>query len=257
MRLSEFQRRFEDYLLDAGGSVDHELLAVIRGGPELGALEGLQIYHHAFRARLLETLRGDYPALHHWLGDEEFDALALAYLDAHPSRHFSLRWLGAELAGFIESWLVAEQAAPLAELARLEWAFTLAFDAPDAASLTLEAMARMPAEEWPELRLALLPSVQRLSCRYNSLAQWRAVKHGGEFPASAPLPQPGLCLVWRQGLVGQYRSLADDERAALLGMVEQGWNFAELCAALGDPLQAAGWLKLWISEGLVGLFQAH
>lgn len=251
MGLNEFQQRFETYLLDDSGAPAAELLDVIRGGPALGALEGLRIYHHAYRARLVEALRGDYPTVHHWLGDDEFEALAHAYLRAHPSAHFSLRWLGARLADFIESWLVPEQAAPLAELARLEWAFTLAFDAADGESLTLERMARLSAGEWPELRLALLPSVQQVPCRHNSLALWRAVKEGREFPGSRLLERPELCLVWRQGLVGQYRSLAEEEGRALLGLVEQGWSFARLCEALGEPMQAAQWLKLWISEGLV------
>ncbi len=252
MRLSEFQQRFEAYLVDDSGDAEPELLATIRGGPELGALEGLRIYHHAYRARLVDALRGDYPTLHHWLGDEEFESLAHAYLRAYPSRHFSLRWLGAGLAGFIESWLVAEQAASLAELARLEWAFTLAFDAPDADPLTLEQMAQLPAQEWPALRLAFLPSVQRVPCCHNSLALWQAVKGERDFPGSRLLDRPELCLVWRQGLVGQYRSLAEEESRALLGMVVQGWNFAELCAEVGDPMQAAQWLKLWITECVVG-----
>ncbi|WP_375737457.1 DUF2063 domain-containing protein [Pseudomonas boanensis] len=251
MRLKEYQQRFEAYLLNEGGTLDADLLAGLHGGPALSAVEGLQIYHHAYRARLIEALREDYPAIHHWLGDDEFDALARAYLPAHPSSHFSLRWLGAGLADFIETWLVAEQAAPLSELARLEWAFTLAFDAPDGEPLTLMQMAQLPAEDWPELRLALLPSVQRVSCQFNSLALWRAAKHEAEFPASQALLRPELCLVWRRELVGQYRSLAKEEAQALLGMVEQGRSFAELCEALGDPAQAAEWLKLWISEGLV------
>ncbi|WP_271410966.1 HvfC/BufC N-terminal domain-containing protein [Pseudomonas sp. Q1-7] len=251
MRLNEFQQRFEAYLLDESGAVAPELLAAIRGGPELGALEGLQIYHHAYRARLVDALRGDYPTVHHWLGDEEFESLAHAYLRVHPSAHFSLRWLGAGLADFIEAWLVPEQAEPLAELARLEWAFTLAFDAADGEPLTLEHMARLSAEDWPALRLALLPSVQRVPCRHNSLALWRAVKEAREFPGSRLLERPELCLVWRRGLVGQYRSLSGEEGGALLGMAVEGWNFARLCEELGEPLQAAQWLKLWISEGVV------
>lgn len=251
MGLKEFQQRFENYLLDDSGAPPAELLELVRGGPALGAVEGLQIYHHAYRARLVEALRGDYPSVHHWLGDEEFDDLAHAYLRAHPSAHFSLRWLGARLADFIESWLVPEQAESLAELARLEWAFTLAFDAAEGEPLTLEHMARLSPGEWPALRLALLPSVQQVPCRHNSLALWRAVKEEREFPGSHLLERPELCLAWRQGLVGQYRSLAEEEGRALLGMVEQGWSFARLCEELGEPMQAAQWLKLWISEGVV------
>ena len=40
-------------------------------------------------------------------------------------------------------------------------------------------------------------------------------------------------------------------------MIEQRWNFAELCAGLavtyaeGAPLQAVTWLKQWVEDGLV------
>lgn len=256
MRLSEWQQQIEHYLLGDSAEAAPHLLHAVLGGPTLDAAQGLRIYHHAYRARLLEALRGDYPAVLHWLGDEEFANLAGAYLRAQPSRHFSLRWLGAELAGFIEGWLVARQAAPLAELARLEWAFTLAFDAAPGAPMSLADMAQLAVEDWVQLRLDFVPSVQCQPLNHNCLAQWQAVKAGTDFPASTELPHRELCLIWRQGLLSHYRSLAADEAHALLGMAEQGWSFAELCAELsglgeGAPLQAATWLKQWISEGLL------
>jgi len=257
MRLNDWQRELEAYLLGDQPTPDAALRDSLLGSPALSAEDGLAIYHNAYRARLLETLQGDYPTLHHWMGDEEFDRLVNAYLQAHPSQHYSLRWLGARLPTFIEGYLVAEQSAPLAELARLEWAFTLAFDAPDGEPLNLESMAALPPGEWPGLQVRLLPSVQWLICRYNSLAQWRAVKSEAEdFPPSQALEQVGVCLVWRQGLVSHYRSLGAAEAEALHGMGVEGWSFAELCAQLsvyGDSaaLQAAAWLKQWISEGLL------
>jgi hypothetical protein len=201
-------------------------------------------------------LRGDYPAVHGWLGDEEFDALALAYLSAHPSQHFSLRWLGAQLADFIDGYLVPTQAAPLSELARMEWAFTLAFDADDVGALTMAHMAELAAEDWPTLQVRLLPSVQWLACRHNTVAIWRACKEQGEFPGSQPLVAVETCLVWRDQLITRYRSLASDEASALQGMTAQGWNFAELCSELSElgeqaPLQAVRWLRQWLSDGLL------
>jgi hypothetical protein len=71
---------------------------------------------------------------------------------------------------------VPEQSAPLAELASLEWAFTLAFDALAGQPLTLQSMATLAPEEWPELRVKPTPSLQWLECRFNSLALWRSVK---------------------------------------------------------------------------------
>lgn len=256
MRLNDWQREVEAYLLGADATPTPALRDSLLGSAGLAVEQGLAIYHNAYRARLLEALRGDYPAVHGWLGDEEFDALALAYIDAHPSRHFSLRWLGAELAGFIDGFLVPEQAQPLSELARLEWAFTLAFDAPEGEPLGLAQMAELPAEAWPNLQVRYLPSVQAQRCRYNSLAIWRAIKEQAEFPGSQALEQEELCLIWRDGLVSRYRSLDRAEARALCGMAEEGWSFGELCAQLAEyaeqaPLQAATWLRQWLNDGLL------
>ncbi len=55
------------------------------------------------------------------LGTMSSPALTEAYVRRYPSAHYSLRWLGERFPGFILEHLVAEQSAPLAELARLEW----------------------------------------------------------------------------------------------------------------------------------------
>jgi hypothetical protein len=256
MQLNDWQREIEAYLLGQESTPNPALRASLLGSPALSAEDGLAIYHNAYRARLLEAVRDDYHAVHGWLGDEEFDALAGAYIEAHPSQHFSLRWLGARLAEFIEGYLVAEQSAPLSELARLEWAFTLAFDAPEGVPLSLQQMASLPAEDWPTLQVRLLPSVQWQSCRYNSVAIWRALKDDTAFPGSVLLEQTQVCLIWRQGLISRYRSLSHAEATALQGMAVDGWSFADLCAQLSElgdnaPLQAATWLRQWLSDGLL------
>lgn len=257
MRLNDWQRAFERYLLGGQPVAEPGLQHSLVGGPSLDVASGLAIYHHAYRARLQEVMDSDFPSIRHWLGDQQFSALVAAYLERSPSRHFSLRWLGQGFAEFIQGHLVPEQGEPLAELARLEWAFTLAFDAAEAQVLTVAAMAELDAEQWPQLQLRLAPCVQWLDCRYNSLAQWRAVKEQVDFPDSALLDQQQVCLVWRAERVCRYRSLSAEEAAALWGMIEQQWNFAELCAELavtyaeGAALQAVTWLKQWVEEGLV------
>ena len=60
----------------------------------------LAIYYDAYRLRLLEALDSNYPILHSWMGDDEFEKLGLAYLDAHPSTHFSIRYFGHRLSEF-------------------------------------------------------------------------------------------------------------------------------------------------------------
>lgn len=256
MRLTDWQLAVESYLLGEQLQPDSSLQASLLGSPTLSVEQGLQIYHNAYRARLLAALREDFPALHYWLGDEQFDQLGSAFLKACPSAHYSLRWLGARFPDFIAQHGVIRQRAPLAELARLEWSFTLAFDAADAEPLSLAQMASLPASDWPELHVQLLPCVQHLQLAYNSLALWQAAKAQHAFPPSEALPQAMDCLIWRHKLVSHYRSLSADEATALFGMCIEGWSFAQLCEALSAhaadaSVRAAGWLKQWIVAGLL------
>ncbi|RVD77606.1 HvfC/BufC N-terminal domain-containing protein [Pseudomonas koreensis] len=257
MRLNEWQLAFEAFLLEESTAAPPALSTSLIGGPTLDVDTGLAIYHNAYKARLLEVLRNDFPVIYHWLGDEAFDALAGAYLRQHPSTHYSLRWLGQGFEAFIREYLVPEQSAPLSELATLEWAFTLAFDAPPGVPLTIETMAGFSPQEWPALQVKPRPSLQWLEQRFNSLALWRSVKDATDFPDSEALEAPQVCLIWRSNLLCNYRSLESAEANALNGMIHQGWSFAELCAELaviygeGAPLRAVTWLKQWVHDGML------
>ncbi|OAE11083.1 DNA-binding domain-containing protein [Pseudomonas fluorescens] len=257
MRLTDWQLAFEQHLLSETAVANSGFAATLLGGPTLDVDTGLAIYHNAYVSRLQEVLRHDFGAIWYWLGDDEFALLTQAYVRRHPSAHYSLRWLGERFPAFIVEHLVAEQSAPLAELARLEWAFTLAFDAPQGEPLTLNDMAQLPPEAWPGLQVALAPSVQQMLCQFNTVAIWRASKDESDFPDSHALELAQVCLVWRHQNVCHYRSLEPSEACALAGMVATGWSFSELCAELavtykeGAPLQAVTWLKQWIQDGLL------
>jgi hypothetical protein len=257
MRLIDWQLAFEAHLLSETPAAAVGFAATLLGGPTLDVETGLAIYHNAYLSRLQEVLRHDFAAIRYWLGDEEFAALSQAYIRRYPSDHYSLRWLGERFAVFIFEYLEAGQSAPLAELAQLEWAFTLAFDAPAGGPLTLEHMAQLAPEHWPQLRVSLAPSVQHVLCRFNTVAIWRSSKDESSFPGSQTLDVAQVCLVWRHQNLCQYRSLEPDEARALAGMTTTGWNFSELCLELavtygeGAPLQAAMWLKQWVQDGLL------
>lgn len=257
MRLNDWQRAFEDYLLGESPTSHQDFSASLIGGPTLDIDTGLAIYHNAYRARLQEVLRNDFPTIWHWLGDEQFDQLAASYLRQSPSSHYNLRWLGKGFESFIYQHLIPDQSAPLGELARLEWAFTLAFDAPSGVPLTVQDMTALQLKEWPELRISASPELQKVDCRFNSISLWRAVKDEVEFPGSAALDEPQTVVIWRAGMICHYRSLEPAESAALHRMTDEGWSFAQLCteleASFDDmaPLIAASWLKQWILDGWV------
>jgi hypothetical protein len=216
----------------------------------------LRIYSQAYTARLAGALRDNFGVLPQVLGDDAFDALALAYIEAHPSARPSVRWFGDRLAEFMATRddLVPHPA--LIDLARMEWALRTAFDAADAEPLAVDDLARVPADEWPALVFAPLPSVQLLAMRWNVGPVWRALQ-GADAP---DLPEPQALehdlLIWRQGLETRWRAL-DDSAARLLRCALEGENFATLCALAADdvgseqaPLHAASALRGWVNDGI-------
>jgi hypothetical protein len=230
--------------------------AIVRceGTPAVSGL--LHVYQQAYTARLAAALRDNFGVLPRVLGDDAFEALACAYIDAHPSARPSIRWFGDRLPEFMASRDDLVPHAALVDLARMEWALRSAFDAADAEPLTANELADVPAGDWPALVFRPLPSVQLLALRWNVGSVWRALQAA---PAS-DLPEPQALehtlLIWRKGLEARWRTL-DASAARLLKCALHGDAFAELCALaageVGDEqaaLHAAGALRGWIADGL-------
>lgn len=236
---------------------------LLRPGPG-GQPAVLAIYQHAHGARLSSALRDNFEVLAQAMGDDAFEALAAAYIQAQPSTTPSIRWFGHQLANFMTqqidagSGLVAHPA--LADMARMDWALRAAFDAADASVLQRDALASLPAEQWPALRLGLHPSVQQVTLDWAVEPAWQLLRlaEANDEPALCePEPHRHELLVWRQGLETRWRALAEDE-AALLRALASGRDFAALCAMAaeqspGDQALArmVGLLQQWLTAGLL------
>lgn len=221
-----------------------------------GGLPHLEIYRNAYRARLTEALRENYPVLHRVLGDEAFDALAESFIAAHPSRQYSIRWFGSSLADFLAAQPEALPHAALPDLARMEWALGTAFDAADDVPLSVDSLLSLTPESWATLQLASHASVCLIALDWAVEPLWRAVSEDAEAETTPPERHPHHLLVWRQDQHTQWRSVESDE-ADLLRVALDGTSFAELCehAALTHGEQAAatvaGYLRVWVAARLL------
>jgi len=137
----------------------------VKGNDRLTPLERLQIYNRMYWFRLLDCFYDDCPGLRALLGQRRFVQLAEAYLTTHPSSSFTLRNLCSRLAEFIRAnpkW-TAPHTALAVEIARFEWAQTVAFDEPALPVVSAEKIARTsPAK----LRLRLQPYVTLLALQH-------------------------------------------------------------------------------------------
>ncbi len=255
--LAGLQAAVQGFLLDPARSIEHLIAANARIAPAIQ----VGVYAEAYRARLVEALDADFSGLHTYLGDAEFLRLVHAYLAAHPSRNFSLRWFGAELAAFLAVHPVYAEHRELAEIARFEWAQCHAFDAPDVIAIDSARLAVIPLEHWLGLRLQFHPSLVRLDLHTNAPALWLALNAEQAPPALECADQPQPWLVWRHELKILFRALTDAE-AFGLDQFRAGATFSAVCERLCDwftpeevPARAAGYLRYWVDAGLV--IEAH
>ncbi len=121
----------------------------IKPNDRMSGFERLEIYARQYWFRLLDCLYDDYPALRVLLGVRRFHQLCRDYLAAHPSSSWTLRNLGSRLPEFVTE--------PKArDVARVEWAQTLAFDEALLPPLKADALA---GADPATLRLGLQPCV--------------------------------------------------------------------------------------------------
>lgn len=147
-----------------GRPMERIAASFIAPNSRLSSFERLEIYNRQYWYRVLGALAEDFPALRSVIGSRTFDAISVAYIDAHPNKSFTLRNLGSRLP----EWLIANphfagrRAALVVDVARIEWAFVEAFDAAEREPLTLEQIATLGGES----HLALQPHLQLVELEY-------------------------------------------------------------------------------------------
>jgi hypothetical protein len=252
-RLTHIQNDFQSFLLRGDAAVE----AHVVGTERVPIATRLGIYGEGYRARLIEALQANFPILTKLLGEGDFATLATAYVRAHESPFFSVRYYGNALAEFLATEADYAGAPVLAELARWEWAMTEVFDAADAAPIGPGDLARVTPDEWADLRFDWHPSVRRLELAWNAPQIWKAVGDDAEPPEVTLETNPVRWLLWRQELRSYFRSLAAEE-ALVLDAARQGESFGGVCSLLsgifGDaaaPAHAASFLRAWVGSGLL------
>jgi hypothetical protein len=253
MRLVELQRNFQAHLLMG----DDSILQSVVDAPPLAPAERVQVYRNAYRVRLSDALLDTYPVLFKILGDEAFESLGRAFIEANPSVHRSIRWYGRELGDFLAQRAPYAQHPILAEIARFEWTLSEVFDAADAVPMGREALQAVAPDSWDQLGFVFHPSLRLLDLSWNTVAVWQAMSRDAEPPQPAMAETPIPWLLWRRDLTNRFRSLEAAEKASLEAGLS-GLPFGELCAVLRQwlpeeeiPLRAATLIGTWTDSGII------
>lgn len=246
MKLAQLQQDFCAYLLDRPNGIETEVAG------------DLEVYHHAYRAQLLNCLRDTFEKSWSWLGDDAFEAAARAHIEAHPPHAWTLNVYGEDFDRTLAE--LHPDDPEIAELAWLEWTLRRAFDGPDSGSLDPASLATI---DWDNAVLHLVPTLRLGSVTTNCAALWSALAENTAPPAAERLPGIGAIRVWRQGLSAKFRSVDPIEERALR-LVLSGADFAELCAVLATELgdergtaETGRILGIWLQDGLIAAITDH
>ncbi len=249
--LYRLQKSMMSWLLEKDTSIQADIVST----PDVSSEVRLGIYGDGYGYRLIDALSENYPSVHTLLGDEDFYAMTYAYMNAHPSHHFSLRYFGSQLEAFLEK--EHSDVPVLAEMARFEWAQRKAFDSNNSRPIAMEALQEIPMESWANLQFDFHPSVSRVNFEWNTPQLWAAIDNQAEPTPPEKLEHPYGWVVWRKDLLNYYRSLDVDEAWALDSAMQAG-SFESLCEGVCEwvdaehaPARVAGFLTQWIEEGLL------
>jgi hypothetical protein len=252
MQLHEWQRAMQTAVVSGQ---DHPRLSLRTTG--IDRRTGLGIYQYAYRARLLEALQCNYPALHRLLGDDHFALAGHGFRHRHPPTHASIRWFGEGFADYLAETSPFSDCPAMAELARFEWALRHTIDAADAQRIETQDLQAVAPDQWHSLLFGLHPSLQLLSLAWNVPFIWQALMDEQTPPAPESMCQTWL--VYRQpDRVSAWRSVEEAEATAL-EYLAAGNAFGALCERLwresGDADTAVGraavWLRTWVEQGLL------
>jgi hypothetical protein len=136
---------------------------VTTGNARLSPADQLDIYREQFWLRHTGALEEDFTAIARLIGKDAFFELCAKYIKTHPPTSFTLRDLGDRFADFVMKTAPYKDDALLCDVARVEWAFVEAFDAPDSPPLDPHKIAATPEDAWPGAVVVIHPALRLLA----------------------------------------------------------------------------------------------
>jgi len=228
MKLSNLQNIFQQYLTQGDQATVKPMIA---DHNRFNAERGLKVYFDAYRIRLCEILKLDFPKTHTMMGDDHFDEAFVLYLQKYPSKHFSVRYFGQHFAHFLRCEAPYSDYPALAEMAEFEWSVSFTIDASDGPIVDVAAFQVFKPTDWPDLLFTLHPSVTHCLFSFNTPHIWQLIDK--EEDPSTPEKQPATLrwLFWRKGMKSYFRSCNSAQDTMLQGVLN-GQSFGDLCESL-------------------------
>jgi len=262
--LRELQQQFSDAIFAQG---DQRQQAVDRLAPFIDSDRGLStakhldIYRNSVHGQLSEALHDIFPVCVRLVGERFFDQQCRRYIAAHPSSAPDIGHFGRAFPAHIAT-AGADAGLPyLGDVAALEWAWHVVFNAPAQPPLDLVALSGVAAESQGALCLQPPLASRLLDSDYPILAIWQSNQPDDYGDQHIDLDSGGdRLLVWRDSSTVQI-SRPEAAQWQTLALLYQGLALDPLTtrlAARTPPVDTQSVIPELMQNGWIASFSiAH
>lgn len=160
-------------LTTEGIPIEKEAQKYIKPSPTLASFQRIEIYNQQYWWRLLNTMQSTYSMATHMLGYQKFnDLLAIPYLKAFPSEHYSLSHLGDRFNEWMQNHYKGENKQFLCSAIAVDEAMHKAFFAPIYSPVT----ENTAPEDAYEIAAALQPHITLFKLEYDLFSFRREIQ---------------------------------------------------------------------------------
>jgi len=237
----------------------------IVGTDALTEEDRLSIYRDSILGGITAGLTGIFPVCVKLVGEKYFTHMVAGYLKEYPSGSPDLGNYGEHLPTYIAQFKPAKALVYLSDVAKLEWAWHQAFNAPDEHDLTVDSASselevesalkpvsklkplseldHVAEDSFPDIRFKVVSSASLISSDYPVHHIWQVNQNDYEGGQSVSLDEgQAKLLVWRSADYGmRVDALNENEYRFIEGLLE-GKTFGYIAEAaypqaLGEILQ--------------------
>lgn len=224
-QLKNIQQSFMQALLNPQAS---EVFAEqVEASQALSARQHLAIYQRSYIARLQQCMAAQFNALKQALGEQLFFMFTAEYLQANPSKSYTLNNLGEGFADFLRATRPDKDESEqedwpsfIIELAEFEYLLNVLFDAPELHGY------KAASTDTPDTELFLNPVNQVCEHQYPVCRYFTMLK--AQQQVDIPLPEPEYCVVVRHNYRLGMVELKTDLERQLISELARGKTWCSL-----------------------------
>lgn len=244
--MSVTQTEFRAAMLDADQAVPAGLL----DGLDQPAGRRFSVYRNNVAVSLTEALETGFPVIAKLLGEANFKPIAGLFLRQSPPSAPVMMHYGAAFPQFLREFQPLQHLGYLGDVAEIELALRRSYHAADSTGVPGDALAKIPPETLPDVRMTLAPSLEVLRSHWPIYDIWAFNTYEGH---PKPQAQAQTVVVMRPEFDPTPHPLPAGG-ATFISAIQKGETLgraAEIAAELAEDFDLGAVLGLLLTHGAI------